>query len=359
MARAGGKDRGLFQKGGVWWIRWTCRYQHEHRERSGSSKTLARQLYQARKTAVKHSGFCLTEAKAKLKREEGSAFDRVAEQYLTWSREHRPRSTRYRECAIKRLSESFGGRHLGDITTQDVEKYQKRRQSAGIRPATVNRERAVLGHMYSVAIKWKLADHNPVRDTEQFKEDNIKPRPLTEAEEERLFAVIPEHYKPIVTFAMNTGLRLGEIQNQRWEDVDMESGTLTVTRPKSGKREMIPLNTIVFDILVQADKSRDVIFPRMPKNMSKLFRQYARKAGVDTTFHDLRDTYISRLAVTVNPTILMKLARHRNFATTQRYLKFDDDHLRDAVESIVSRRNGDKIGTVSGTDILMDSQVVD
>jgi hypothetical protein len=116
MARAGGRDRGLFQKNGVSWVRWTCRYGHEHRERSGSSKSLARQLYQTRKTAVRHSNFCLSEARQRLKREESSSFDKVSERYLEWSREHRPRSMSFREVSIRRLSESFGTRQLSSIT---------------------------------------------------------------------------------------------------------------------------------------------------------------------------------------------------------------------------------------------------
>jgi integrase len=358
MARPGGKDRGLFQKNDTWWIRWTCRYGHEHREKGGS-KSLARQLYQTRKTDVRHNGFCLSEARARVKREEGSSFDKVSERYLQWAREHRSPSTKYREVAIKRLTESFGGRHLGDITAQDIERHQKRRQAEGLKPATVNRERSVLSHMFTMAMKWGLVERNPVRDTDAFKENNVKPRPLTLEEERRLFAVLPQHYKPFVTFALNMGLQMGEIQSQRWSDVDMENSVLTVTKPKSGKHERIPLNTTAYTILVAADQSGELVFPRMPKHMSGLFKRYARKAGVDTSFHDLRDTYISRLAVSANPTILMKLARHRNFATTMRYLGFDDDHLRDAVESIVPHRNGDQIGTGSGTEVFIDSQHID
>ena len=132
-----------------------------------------------------------------------------------------------------------------------------------------------------------------------------------------------EHYKAIITFALNTGLRLGELQHQRWEDVDLASGVLTVSRPKSGKREQLPLNTTAFTILTAADQSGELVFPRMPKHMSKTFRRYADKEVIDASFHDLRDTYISRLAPSVNPIILMTLARHRDFKTTQRYLKLD------------------------------------
>ena len=351
MARASGKDRGLFQKNGVWWIRWTCPYGHEHREKGGS-KSLARQLYERRKTAARHEGFCLDEARARQRREENSSFAKVSEQYLEWAQEHKPRSVSFRQVALNRLNESFGTRQLASITTQDIEKHQKRRRKEGVSPATINRERTVLSHLFAMAIKWKLAEHNPVKDTEKLREDNVNPRPLSEEEELRLFAVLPEHYKPIVTFALNTGLRLGELQAQHWADVDMEAGILRVTKPKSGKHETVPLNTTAFTLLTELDKSGELVFPRMPKKMSDLFIKYARKAGLDDiSFHDLRDTFVSRLAVNANPTTIMALARHRDFRTTQRYLKLDDNHLKQAVESIVSAKNDDLIGTITGTEM--------
>ena len=351
MARASGKDRGLFQKNGVWWIRWTCPYGHEHREKGGS-KSLARQLYERRKTAARHDGFCLDEARARQKREENSSFAKVSEQYLAWARERKPRSISFRQVALNRLNESFGSRQLASLTTQDVERHQKRRRKEGVTPATINRERTVLSHLFTMAMKWKLVEHNPVKDTEKLREDNVNPRPLSEEEEQRLFAVLPAHYKPIVTFALHTGLRLGELQAQRWADVDMAAGVLTVTNPKSGKRETVPLNTTAFTLLTEMDKSSEVVFPRMPKKMSDLFIKYARKAGLDdVSFHDLRDTFVSRLAINANPTTIMALARHRDFRTTQRYLKLDDDHLKQAVESIVGAKNDDLIGTTTGTKV--------
>jgi hypothetical protein len=49
----------------------------------------------------------------------------------------------------------------------------------------------------------------------------------------------------------------------------------------------------------------------------------------------------------------MALARHRDFRTTQRYLRLDDYHLRQAVETLAEGKNDDRIDTRTGTDILM------
>jgi integrase len=202
------------------------------------------------------------------------------------------------------------------------------------------------------------------------KENNIAPRPLTEEEERQLFAIMPQRRREIAVFAINTGMRLGELRAQRWSDVDMGAGTLTVTLPKSGKHEVIPLNSTALRVLASADRSgacsgnalhgladqgaaSALVFPHLPQSMSRVFVRAAKRAGLEgITFHCLRDTYISRLAVTASPATLMALARHRNFRTTQRYLKIDDNHLRQAVESIVSSQNGEVIGTKIGTEFL-------
>jgi integrase len=92
----------------------------------------------------------------------------------------------------------------------------------------------------------------------------------------------------------------------------------------------------------------------MPKRLSDTFVHYCRKAGLDdVSFHDLRDTFISRVAEHCNVPTLMRLARHRNYQTTQRYLKLDDQHLRHIVEQLVSApQNDPPTGIRTGTDLF-------
>jgi integrase len=204
---------------------------------------------------------------------------------------------------------------------------------------TINRERSVLSHLFNKAITWGLVKANPVAGSERQKEADEKPRPLTPDEEARLFAFLPEHYKPFVTLALHTGLRLGELRhNQAWRDIDLPGATLRVTRPKSGKAETIPLNATARAVLASLERTPPVIFPTLPKKLTDLFIRYAGKAKLtDVAFHCLRDTYISRLAPHVSTPTLMALARHRDYRTTRRYVQVDGDHLRAAVERRADR----------------------
>ena len=168
-----------------------------------------------------------------------------------------------------------------------------------------------------------------------------------------MFAVLPTHYKPVVTLALHTGLRLGEFRSQQWHDVDLAASLLTVTRPKSGKRETLPLNSIAFAVLAALPQDGPLLFPRLPKKLSDLFIKYAHKAGLtDVIFHCLRDTYISRLAPHCTTPTLMTLARHRDYRTTQRYVCVDGAHLRHAVEVLAPPpTEGYETGTLTGTQV--------
>ena len=154
------------------------------------------------------------------------------------------------------------------------------------------------------------------------------------------------------TLALHTGPRLNELRAQLWRDVDLrpdkdpQGSTLTVTRPKSKKSESLPLNRRVKGVLASLERTGPLVFPKLPKKLSDLFKRYTRKAGFsDVTFHCLRDTFISRLAPHVTTPTLMTLARHRDYRTTLRYVKVDGKHLREAVERLIPGPTGTHTGT--------------
>ena len=340
MARAGGKDRGLFQRKGdtkTWWIRWQCRYGHDHQEKIGT-KSAAREMHAERRRQVKTLNFCLQVERQRRKQNDEAKFDLVAKRYMEWGAQHRPRSLKMRRTAFNHLVAFFGDTPLSKIGKRDIEKFIQQMMDSSSAPASINRCRSVLSQIFAKGIDWELCSDNPVRGTTHLPERNLAPRPLTPDEETALFTVLPPPIEPIVVLALHTGLRLGELRVQRWKDIDLVDASLTVTAPKSGKREVLPLNNVAQTLLASLPQIDDVIFPDMPVSMSDIFKRLVKKASLpaDITFHCLRDTYISRLAPYCAGPTLMTLARHRNFSTTQRYLKVDERHLRQAVERLSS-----------------------
>ena len=335
--------RGVYQKsgkGGTWWIRWTCPQGHRHEEKVGP-KAAAQRLVERRRVAVKVEGFCLTADRHSRVKATPLLFRDAVAAYLAWSARERPRSLIFRRSVLTACLQAFGNLPTSDITPQRLEQYLTTRQHAGAAGATVNRDRAVLSHLFGQLLAQGTVTVNPVATVARRRESPEQPRPLTHDEEARLFSVLPERFKPAVTFALHTGLRLGEIRAQAWRDVDLEASTLTVTAPKSGQLEVLPLNRTAADLLRFLTKDGSVIFPMIPGDFSRRFAKIARAVNLNVTFHCLRDTFISRLAPHVSGPVLMQLARHRDFRTTRRYLKVDGEHLREAVRRLDSTTSRD------------------
>jgi len=69
---------------------------------------------------------------------------------------------------LKHLVVAFGTTLPGEITRADVEAYQQQRRYAEVRPATMNRERSVLSHLFTKAQDWSTVQATPVLGTDRL-----------------------------------------------------------------------------------------------------------------------------------------------------------------------------------------------
>ncbi len=52
-----------------------------------------------------------------------------------------------------------------------------------------------------------------------------------------------------MVFALNTGMRLSEMLELKWQEVDLFRRTVTVIKSKNGEKRTIPINETVFGML--------------------------------------------------------------------------------------------------------------
>ena len=144
---------------------------------------------------------------------------------------------------LRKLTSFFGkNRQIREISPADMEgfKVQRRKEVSG---STVNRELALLKHMFNLASDWDLFfGPNPVKKVKFFQEITKGSRVLSPEEEKRLLAAATPYIQDIIVLALNTGLRIGEILSLPWKSVDMEKNLLTVFAPKTQKFREIPIN---------------------------------------------------------------------------------------------------------------------
>lgn len=250
------------------------------------------------------------------------------------------RSAGWMKGCLSKFAQQFGNRRLSQITTRDVEWYQAKRGKE-VKPATVNRELAMLKSLYSRAIAWGQATHNPVRGVRFLKENNVRVRYLTSDEGRRLEAACSPMLAAIVVLARHTGMRRGEILSLRWSDVDFATGFIRVQDSKNGEGRDVPMNRTVQELLKRHPQRFGSPFvfsgpngqPLRGDRTYQLFKRACREAGIaDFRFHDLRHDCASQLVMAgVDLQTVREVLGHKSLAMTMRYAHLSPGHKLHAV----------------------------
>ncbi len=212
---------------------------------------------------------------------------------------------------------------------------------------------AVLRNALEAAVREELIRRNVAKLVKISGPSYQVNRGLTVAEaRELLRAAEGDRLRALYVLALFLGLRRGELLGLRWDDVDLDAGSLTIRRnlqrvggelravdPKTGKsRRTVPLLGLTADALrdhrgVQA-KDREAagsawvetgyVFtsvigtPIEPGNLRRSWYPLRAKIGADAVrFHDLRHTCVSLLLdLGVPPHIVRDIAGHSAIEVT-------------------------------------------
>lgn len=346
MARKDAKDRGLFERpegSGIWWIRYSDQHGREHRERIGS-KAAARKAYELRKGEVRQFKF----DPEQVTRKKVLLVEDLIKTHMELSEN---KSWRDDERNARRWSEFFKGIAADTVTAVQLERWKVDRAKTAAK-ATVCRELSFIRRVFTRAVDSGLLKSNPAAKVEFYKLNNARDRFLEEDEERRLEAVMqPKHFR-LVMLAIQTGMRRGEQFGARLEDVDLRQGFLKVQESKNGEARRVLLNSqaksIVKQLIAEAKALGSIWLipsqtgksPLCANNFVKrVFEPALEQAEVEGfTWHDLRHTYGSRLAMAGVPLrTIQVLMGHKSIRTTERYAHLSPDHKVAAVEVLASR----------------------
>ncbi|HHT9134604.1 MAG TPA: tyrosine-type recombinase/integrase [Candidatus Avalokitesvara rifleensis] len=272
--------------------RWYIEYRvggKKVRECVGASKKVAENALAVRKAEILQGRY---ELKKEIK---SPLFEDFAGEYLEYSRANK-RSYERDVSIIKALMPHFKKCRLSKITPFMVEKYKLARTKEVTRN-TINRELDTFGHIFTMAIKWNKSSRNPVKEVKSYKVENRKERILTLEEIERLLACSNGHTRNIIILALNTGMRLREMLNIKWEDVNLIQGHITLRNTKNGRTRIVPMNQSVKNVIQSIEKTENayVFYDRRTgkpfNHIRTSFAKVLKKASISGfRFHDLRHT---------------------------------------------------------------------
>jgi len=261
----------------------------------------------------------------------------------------------YRGVLNCHLIPALGHIRLQKLTPQHVQSlYSKKHTEEGLSPGRIRVIHIVLHKALNHAVRVNLVARNVCDQVELPREERYEGLALTPEQAQQLLQKVREHrLDALLTLAVTTGMRIGEILSLRWQDVDLKAGLLQVRRTVGyyGKRGFVvgepktdsSRRTIVLtDFLVEKLKlhrtsqlemrlqaglawvDNDLVFCNKrggffpPPTIAYQFNKLLKDGGFShMRFHDLRHSAATLLlSMGVSLKVVQEILGHSTISTT-------------------------------------------
>jgi len=292
--------------------------------------------------------------------------------YLELRGDLAPTTKAEHERTLKRLGELLG-RHMvvSNVTPLDARRFVAWYRERDYRgrtpaPATMNKVVRECKRIFHEAVRWSLIRENPFDEIFQEKVAQRVWHYVSPSEYGRLIKASPSlRWRGMIALGYLCGLRIGEVLNLTWSDVDFERCQICVVRkdvserraawtPKDKDMRVLPLPDQAVSVLVElqlaGSDGQEYVFVngrgpaagnRMKRaNLWRDFQTIRERAKLPKcSFHDLRKSYCTNLAGMVPLHVVQELAGHADIRTTRKhYVKVRDEQLdlaRHALEQVM------------------------
>jgi integrase len=259
---------------------------------------------------------------------------------------------RYESIARVHIKPTLGRVKLKTLTPAQVRGLYRKKLDSGLAPRTVNYIHTTLHKALKDAVADGLIPRNATDAVKPPRPEKPEIRPLTQDQARTLLvSAKDDRYYSLYVLALHCGLREGELLGLKWEDVDLNTGKLSVRRtlsetrtghrfekPKNDKGRSVKLSQRTIDALRShrtrqkgerqvAAKWEDMglVFPTTTGTtmsctnlLGRHFKPLLRRAGLpDIRLHDLRHTCATMLLkMGQHPKYVHELLGHANISIT-------------------------------------------
>jgi integrase len=233
----------------------------------------------------------------------------------------------------------------------------------GLSPKSIVLVKGILSRALNDAIRWGFIVRNPVQYAEAPRVPPRHEHPITVIDARAIIKCFAGDFLgPLVSMALGSGLRQGELLALRWQDVDLGAGTALVNatlqrvageyrrlEPKTERsRRVVPLAGFAVEALRQQVENQsamrllkgdawhneqDLVFtteygrPLSGTVVTKTFKEKLEAHGLPVRrFHELRHGYATLLlAQGVDMRVIMELLGHTRLSTSVIYTHVVND----------------------------------
>jgi len=247
----------------------------------------------------------------------------------------------------RRILEHFVWDHaattrVAKITRRDVERWLAAQNNA---PSTVRQKLSVLRGFFTWCAEENIVRTNPTVGVKAPRSGTARPRCLTDAELDDLWAVLPDtRAECIVALALHQGLRRVEIARVQVGDLDLATMTMRVMTAKAGNadgvEDWLPISQAAWDNGIRPWLTDRGTSPGplvwnyhtgrelTPGSIGNMVNKWFVAAGIKQangdgrSLHALRHTRAqSLLERGADPQVIQKALRHRALSSTWQYLR--------------------------------------
>lgn len=338
------------------------------RESDGTTRTQAEEFIAKVRNDAKHDRLALPKG-----RKIALSFREAAGKYLDRLRESDGKDLKMKAARLSHhLVPFFGEMPLSKLSGFDVERYKRQRQQEAVivrprgktierapekistaKPGTINRELAVLSHLFNKAIEWGWMDRRPAK-LNRYPEGQGRITYLTADQVARLVECAKMDASPIIypfiVIGVETSMRKMEILSIRHEHIDVQRRTIFIPKAKAGAREQ-PITKHLAEFLAGYVAALPPGSPWLfsspgavsghAMDIRKPFRRVVEAAGLDPDLvvrHTLRHTAITHLVQAgVDLPTVKRISGHKTLAMVERYAHQNGEHIQVAMDKLQER----------------------
>jgi integrase/recombinase XerD len=260
------------------------------------------------------------------------------------------------------LSEWFRSQrleHTQDLSSATIKSFLRDCMDKGNKPKTINSKLKLLRAWSRLMVEEEIIEKDICKGIKLVKEDD-SPKIVREEDihlalrhlrrkkrrEDSFYSI--RNYTIMITL-IGTGLRINELVNLDWSDIDFVNGLVTIRISKSRKQGSVPLSEMLAKELstwnlylngkyseIPSPVFTDQKGKRLTKNGVQLFIKRLRKdLGIEGDFspHAMRNVFIKRLLMNkANLREIQLLARHSKIEVTRQYIGYFQHELKEVLD---------------------------